>query len=139
MRALISASVLVVLSLPDDAPGGPKQPPAEDILFPLPPEEVSAKEFEQRQQEAAKKPSSVTYTRVEYDGKAYWVVQASFGFGDPSSKIAVYAPTKGGPFRRPLKEQCDESRRKSHRFGAIASAESERCREPRPLHAGVKK
>jgi hypothetical protein len=64
--------------------------------------EVAAGKFEQWQREAAKKPSSVTYTRIEYDRKAYWVVEASFGYGDPSEKIAVYAPTKDGSFRRCL-------------------------------------
>jgi hypothetical protein len=71
-------------------------------MFPLPPQEVPAGKFEQWAREAAKQPSSVTYTRVEYDRKAYWVVEASFGYGDPSEKIAVYAPTADGSFRRRL-------------------------------------
>jgi hypothetical protein len=80
-----------------------KEAPAEDLLFPLPPQEVAAGKFEQWQREAAKKPSNFTYTRVEYDGKAYWVVEAiASGYGDPPRKIAVYAPTKGGSFRRCL-------------------------------------
>jgi hypothetical protein len=76
--------------------------PADDLLFALPPQEVAAGNFEEWQRQAAKKPSSVTYARVEYDKKAYWVVEASFGYGDPSAKIAVYAPTKDGAFRRCL-------------------------------------
>ena len=83
-------------------PDAPKANDLEDGLFPLPPREVAAGKFEQWQREAAKKPSSVTYTRVEYDRKAYWVVEASFGYGDPSEKIAVYAPMKDGSFRRCL-------------------------------------
>src|SRR5262249_30556315 len=83
-------------------PDAPKAKDLEGALFPLPPQEVAAGMFEKWQQEAAKKPSSVTYTRVEYDRKAYWVVEASFGYGDPSEKIAVYAPTKDGAFRRCL-------------------------------------
>ena len=30
------------------------------------------------------------------------MVEASFGYGDPASKIAVYAPTKGRSFQRCL-------------------------------------
>jgi hypothetical protein len=74
----------------------------EDVLFPLPPREVAAGMFEKWQQETAKKPSSVRYTRVEYDRKAYWLVESSFGYGDPSERIAVYAPTKDGAFRQCL-------------------------------------
>jgi hypothetical protein len=102
MRAFVSAAMLALLPLTGSGPAdAPKEAPAEDLLFPLPPQDVAAGKFEQWQQ-AAKKPSSVTYTRVEYDGKAYWVVEASFGYGDPSEKIAVYAPTKDGSFRRCL-------------------------------------
>ncbi len=100
IRAFVSAAVLALTgSGPADAP---KEDPAKDVLVPLPPQEVSAGKFEQWQREAGKKPSSVTYTRVEYDRKAYWVVEAHFGYGDPSKKIAVYAPTKDGSFRRCL-------------------------------------
>ncbi len=91
-----------VLNTIKATPDSPKANDLEDVLFPLPPEEVAAGAFEKWQKEAAKKPSNVTYTRVDYDGKAYWVVEASFGFGDPSSKIAVYVPAKGGGFRRCL-------------------------------------
>jgi hypothetical protein len=100
---LIPAALLAVLALVCPAtPDDPKANDLEDALFPLPPREVAAGLFAKWQQEAAKKPSSVTYTRVEYDQKAYWVVEASFGYGDPSEKIAVYAPTKEGSFRRCL-------------------------------------
>ena len=103
MRMLISAAIVAVLALVSLAiPDDPKVNDLEDALFPLPPQEVAAGRFEQWQREAAKKPSSVTYTRVEYDKKAYWVVEASFGYGDPSEKIAIYAPTKDGSFRRCL-------------------------------------
>jgi hypothetical protein len=103
MRAFVSTAVLVLLGLTGSGcADAPKAAPAEDVMFPLPPREVPAGKFEQWQREAAKKPSSVTYTRVEYDRKAYWVVEASFGYGDPSEKIAVYAPTKDGSFRRCL-------------------------------------
>jgi hypothetical protein len=63
---------------------------------------VVAGKFEEWQREAAKKPSAIAYTRVEYDRRTYWVAEASFGFADPSSKIAVYAPTKGGSFQQCL-------------------------------------
>ena len=99
MRALVPAAVLALLAL---TVNGPADGSTEDPMFPLPPQEVAAGRFEQWQREAAKKPSSVTYTRVEYDRKAYWVVEASFGYGDPSVKVAVYAPTKDGSFRRSL-------------------------------------
>lgn len=103
MRAIVSVAVLALLALTSHGPADtPKEVPTEDLLFPLPPQEVAAKKFEQWEREAAKQPSSVTYTRVEYDGKAYWVVKARFGFGDASEKIAVYAPTKDGSFRRCL-------------------------------------
>jgi hypothetical protein len=99
MRAFAFAAVLALLGLTGR---GSADAPAENLLFRLPPQEVAAEKFEQWQREAAKKPSSVTYTRVEYDRKAYWVVEASFGYGDPSEKIALYAPTKDGSFRRCL-------------------------------------
>ena len=99
MRVCAFAAVLVLLGLTGSESAAA---PAKDLLFPLPPEQVAAGKFEQWQREAAKKPSSVTYTKVEYDAKAYWVVEASFGYGDPSEKIAVYAPTKDGSFRRCL-------------------------------------
>jgi hypothetical protein len=103
MRLLIPTAILAVLALVSPAtPDDPKANDLEDALFPLPPREVTAGMFEKWQQEALKKPSSVTYTRVDYDRKAYWVVEASFGYGDPSEKIAVYAPTKDGSFRRCL-------------------------------------
>ena len=103
MQAIVSATLLALLALTSRGPAdAPKAAPAEDLLFPLPPQEVVAGKFEQWQQEAAKKPSNVTYTRVEYDRKAYWVVEASFGYGNPSEKIAVYVPTKDGSFRRCL-------------------------------------
>jgi hypothetical protein len=103
MRTLFSAAALTMLAL---AGGGttaaPKTAPAEDLLFPLPAEEVEAGRFEEWQREAAKTPSAIAYTSVEYDRRAYWVAEARCGFGDPSSKIAVYAPTKEGSFRRCL-------------------------------------
>ena len=103
MRAIVSAAVLALLALTGRGTAdAPKEAPAEDLLFPLPPQEVAAGKFEQWAREAAKQPSSITYTRVEYDRKAYWVVQASFGYGAPSEKIAVHAPTKHGSFRRCL-------------------------------------
>jgi hypothetical protein len=103
MRVLLPAAILAVLALVSPAtPNDPKANDPEDALFPLPPREVAAGMFEKWQEEAAKKPSSATYTRVDYDRKAYWVVEASFGYGDPSEKIAVYAPTKDGSFRRCL-------------------------------------
>jgi hypothetical protein len=102
MRIIIPAATLVLALVSPAAPNNPKANDLQDALFPLPPQEVAAGIFEKWQQEAAKKPSSVTYTRVECDKKAYWVVEASFGYGDPSEKIAVYAPTKDGAFRRCL-------------------------------------
>jgi hypothetical protein len=103
MRVLLSAAILMLLALvPRATPDAPKANDLEDALFPLPPREVAAGMFEKWQQEAAKKPSSVTYTRVKYDRKAYWVAEAHFGWGYPSKKIAVYAPTKDGAFRRCL-------------------------------------
>jgi hypothetical protein len=103
MRILLPAAILAVLALVSPAtPDDPKPKDLEDALFPLPPREVAAGMFEKWQQEAAKKPSSVTYTRVEYDRKAFWVAEAHFGWGNPSKKIALYAPTKDGAFRRCL-------------------------------------
>lgn len=101
MRALVFATALALLGLASNGSAdAPKEAPVKDLLFPLPPEEVAAEKFERWQREAAKKPSSVKYTRVEYDRNSYWVVEAHFGFGDPSAKVAVYAPTKGGAFQR---------------------------------------
>jgi hypothetical protein len=103
MRVLIPAVVLAVLAIvPRATPNAPKANDSEDLLFPLPAQEVAAGMFEKWQREAEKIPSSLTYTRVEYDKKAFWVVEARFGYGDPSEKIAVYAPTEDGSFRRCL-------------------------------------
>lgn len=99
MRVFVPAALLTLVAL---AGSGPADVLAEDLLFPLPSPEVAAGKFEKWQAEAAKKPSSVTYTSVEYDRKGYWVVEARFGYGGPSEKIAVYAPTKDGAFRRCL-------------------------------------
>ena len=100
MQAIVSAALLALLVLTSRGPAdAPKQAPAEDLLFPLPPQEVAAGKFEQWARETAKQPSSTTYTRLEFDRKEYWVVEASFGYGDPSEKIVVYAPTKDGSFR----------------------------------------
>ena len=99
MRALVPVAVLALLAL---TRCGVEDAPTEDLLFPLPSQEVAAGQFERWQRETEKKVSSVTYTRVEYDRKDYWVAEASFGYGNPSVKIAVYAPTKDGSFRRCL-------------------------------------
>ena len=103
MRAFVSAAVLALLGLTGSGSAdAPKEAPAEDLLFPLPPREVAAGKFEQWQREATKNPSNATYTRVEYDRKAFWVAEAHFGYGTPYKTIAVYAPAKDGAFRRCL-------------------------------------
>lgn len=103
MLVLVPAAVLALFTLTGwAAPDAPKGDDAEDPLFPLPPQQVAAGMFEKWQKEAAKKPSIVSYTRVEYDKKAYWVAVAQIGYGDPPNKVAVYAPTKDGSFRRCL-------------------------------------
>ena len=99
----VPAAILAFLALGSAAsPDDPKPNDLKDVLFPLPPQEVAVGMFEKWQQEAAKKPSGATYTRVDYDRKAYWVVEAGIGYGDPPKKIAVYAPAKDGSFRRCL-------------------------------------
>ncbi len=103
MRMLVPAAVLALVTLSGCAlPDAPKEDDPDGFLFPLPPRDVAAGTFEKWQQEAAKKPSNVAYTRVEFDKNAYWVAEAHFGWGAPSKKIAVYAPTKDGAFRRCL-------------------------------------
>jgi len=77
----------------------------ENWLYPLPPKQVAAGMFEKWQEEATRKPSSVTYTRVEHDNKTYWVAEAVKGLvfcSRPPRKIAVYAPTHYGAFGRAL-------------------------------------
>jgi len=103
MQVFVFAAVLALLALTGWAsPDNPKANAPEELLFPLPPEKVVAGMFEKWQQEAAKKSANVTYTRVEYNKNAIWVVDAHFGFGDPCKKIAVYALAKDGSFRRCL-------------------------------------
>ena len=100
MLVLLPATIVVLLALvPGATPVAPKANDLEDVLFPLPPQEVAAGMFEKWQQEAAKKPSSVTYTRVEYDKKAFWVSDAHYGDGVAYKSIAIYAPEKYGSFR----------------------------------------
>jgi hypothetical protein len=102
MRVLIPAAVLAVLALiPRASPDAPMANDPGDAN--LHPREVAAGMFEKWQQEAAKDPRSiVTYTRVEYDNKAFWVAEVHFGDGIPYKTIAVYAPAKDGSFRRCL-------------------------------------
>src|SRR5438128_2206711 len=48
MRAIVSAAVLALLAFTSCGPAdAPKEAPAEDLLFPLPPQEVAAGRFEQ--------------------------------------------------------------------------------------------
>jgi hypothetical protein len=66
MRVLLPAAMLVVLALvPGATPDAPKANDLEDVLFLLPPREVAAGMFEKWQQETAKKPGPVTYTRID--------------------------------------------------------------------------
>src|SRR5262245_17557768 len=101
MRVLVPAAVLALLALTGRAtPDDPKANDPRDPITHL--REVAAGTFEKWQQEAAKDPSNVTYTRVEYDRKAFWVVDVHLGYGNPYKTIAVYAPAKDGSFRRCL-------------------------------------
>ena len=76
MYVLIPTTALALFTLTCcAAPDAPKKDDPEDLLFPLPPREVAKGMFEKWQREAAKKPSNVTYTRVEYDKKVFWVVE----------------------------------------------------------------
>ena len=70
----------------------------------LHPQEVAAGQFE-KWKAAEKNPRAAvtyTYTRVEYDMKAFWVADAHSGDGVAYKSIAVYAPTQDGSFRRVL-------------------------------------
>jgi hypothetical protein len=102
MRVLIPAALLAVLALVSRAtPDAPKANDAGGAIFH--PREVAAGMFEKWQQEAAKNPRSiVTYTRVEYDKRTFWVADAHYGDGVAYKEIAVYAPAKDGSFRRCL-------------------------------------
>jgi hypothetical protein len=69
------------------------------------PREVAAGQFEKWTAEAAKNPVAAVrraYTRVEYDGKTFWVADAHYGDRGPYKEIAMYAPEKDGSFRRIL-------------------------------------
>jgi hypothetical protein len=98
-RAHSRGGVAVLAQLPQ---GGLTAEEVDAHLYPLPPRDGAAGMFERWQREGAKKPSEPTYTRVEDDQKAYWVAESGFGWGDPASKVAVYAPANGGAFRRCL-------------------------------------
>jgi hypothetical protein len=101
MRVLVPAAVLALLALTGwAAPDAPKATDPRDPISDL--REVAAGMFEKWQKEAAKNPSNVTYTRVEYDKKVFWVVDVDLGYGNPYKTIAVYAPAKDGSFRRCL-------------------------------------
>jgi hypothetical protein len=106
MRALVPAAVLALLAFTGCAT--PDDPKSNDPILNDPRDpvshlrEVAAGKFEQWQREATKTPSNVTYTRVEYDTKAFWVVDVHLGFGNAYKTIAVYAPAKDGSFRRCL-------------------------------------
>ena len=112
MRVLIVvATVLAVAPLGTRAtPDGPKAKLSRDQSYhPL---EVAAGQFEKWKEEAAKNPVAAvryTYTRVEYDGKAFWVADAHYGDGVPYKSIAVYAPEKGGSFRRVLVSDSNQA------------------------------
>jgi hypothetical protein len=114
MRVLVPAAVLALLALTGWATQD--APIANDPRDPISPSRVvAAGAFEKWQQEAAKNPSNVTYTRVEYDGKAFWVVEIHLGYGNPYKTVAVYAPAKGGSYRRCLLAH-------SNRAGSLAVA-----------------
>jgi hypothetical protein len=111
MRVLIVvAAVLAFPALATQAtPDEPKaKSSVEDPLHPWHPREVAAGQFEKLQKEAAKG-SGFTYTRVEYAGKAFWVVDVHYGDGVPYKSIAVYAPEKGGSFRRCLEADSNQA------------------------------
>jgi hypothetical protein len=104
MRVLVFVAVLTLLTHAGRAtPDDPKAKDPPDDLFH--PREVAAGDFEKWQREAARNPRAVvtfTYTRVEYDKKAFWVADAHYGDGVPYKRIAVYAPAKDGSFHRVL-------------------------------------
>ncbi len=52
-----------------------------------------------------------TYTRVEYDGKTFWVADAHYGDGVAYKSIAIYAPEKVGSFRRVLVSESNQAGR----------------------------
>ncbi|AWM37238.1 hypothetical protein GobsT_48180 [Gemmata obscuriglobus] len=80
----------------------PREFSAEALLLPTPPQEVAAGTFEQCQREVAEKPGTITYSRVEYDKKVFWVIDTHTGIGNSYKKVAVYSPKKDGTFRRCL-------------------------------------
>ena len=99
----LEARVRVTWSGDDAKPEEPKATVSwADLLHPR---EVAAGQFEKWKQAAEKNQNAVavyTYTRVEYDKKAFWVADAHYGDGVAYKSIAVYAPEKDGSFRRVL-------------------------------------
>ncbi len=75
-----------------------------DLLLP---QEVAARQFEKWKEAADKDKerkgaATYTYTRVEFEKKAFWVADAHYGDGVAYKSIGVYAPEKDGSFRRVL-------------------------------------
>jgi hypothetical protein len=86
--------------VPRAAQDAPQGISAEDFFHPR---KVAAGVFAWCQK-AAKNPRSLpwTYTRVQYIGKTFWVVDVHLGDSVPYKLIAVYAPAKDGSFQRCL-------------------------------------
>jgi hypothetical protein len=101
----LEAKVRVTWSGDDAQPEEPKAELSWDEL--LHPRKVAAGEFEEGQKQTEKNKDlraavAYTYTRVEFDKKAFWVADAHYGDGVAYKSIAVYAPEKDGSFRRVL-------------------------------------
>ncbi|MDY3560629.1 hypothetical protein R5W23_001874 [Gemmata sp. JC673] len=103
MRVFIAVAALTISCVTRGVyVDAPREFSAEDFLLPTHPLEVSSGKFEQWQREVAEKPGGITYTRVEYDKKVFWVTDTHNGIGNSYKKVAVYAPKKDGTFRRCL-------------------------------------
>jgi hypothetical protein len=99
----LEVQVRVTWSADDAKPEEPKATLSwADLLLP---HEVVAGQVEKWQEAIdpnARATVTYTYTRVEFDKKAFWVADAHYGDGVPYKCVAVYAPKKDGSFQRVL-------------------------------------
>lgn len=99
----LKAKVRVTWSGDDAKPEEPK--PLLSWADLLHPQEVAAGQFEKWKLATEKNPRAAvtfTYTKVEYEKKAFWVADGHYGDGVAYKSIAIYAPKKDGAFARVL-------------------------------------
>lgn len=86
--------VVTALMLSSAAAGMASPPPGDSLLDCLLPARLTPKALEAKE--------GGTFTKVEFAGTTYWVLDVHFGYGVPYEQIGIYAPGKDGLFHLSL-------------------------------------